>query len=239
MKKIIFLAELSTLNIYIMKYILVILFCIVSNLSFSQNDVECNERFTENTQYLFKKFVNSTVKFNDGVEIQANLNYNVIFEEMHFIDNDTIKALINTDIKYVILDKIKFHYINNSFYQEEYCNKNYKLIKQYNPDMSNLNNNVGAYGTSTATLAPNKINELEASVIVPDAFGVVLDDNAKEIKTNPKYYIVDSKNNMIFPTKNKIYKLSQKSKSEIETFIKENKINLDKKDDLIAILDFI
>lgn len=211
---------------------------IISLNLFSQENIY-NNKFTVNSQYLLVKFIDGKVKFNDGYEMNAKLNYNVLLEEMHFLKNDTIRTLTSNDIKYIILDKFKFISIDGKFIQDIYNTKDLKLIFQYNPDISSIGATKGAYGSSTETAATTKINSIPSQSMYNNGYVVLKDDDAEEIKTYPKYYIVNSNKNIISPTKKKIHKLSKKSKEDIEYFIKENRINFNNKEDLIKILDFL
>lgn len=218
--------------------IIVIIISLISLNLFSQESIY-NTKFTINSQYLLNKFISGKVIFNDNYENNSKLNYNVLLEEIHFLQNDTIKTLISNDIKYIILDKFKFISINNKYFQEIHKSKNLKLVFQYNADISSIGVNKGAYGTSTETAATTKLNSVPTQSMYNGGYVVLKDDNAKEIKTTPRYYIVTSNGKMISPTKKKIHKLSNKKKEEIETFIKTNNLKFTNKEDLIKILDFL
>lgn len=211
-------------------------FVIISNL-FSQ-DIVYSNKYTVNSQYIFSKFITGKIKFTDGCEMNANLNFNVLSEEIQYIENDTIKKLMNKEIRYVTLDTIKFIYFNSKYYQLAYQSDGFKLIFKYNPDLESIDANTGGYGTSTETTATNKMRYSNQKLFNDRVMNIENDDS-QEVKIHPTYYLLKNNKNIIKITKKKIYKLSKKSKTEIDKYIKTHKINLNNRDDLIELLKYI
>jgi hypothetical protein len=210
--------------------------CLV--ISFNSFTQELTPKITYNSQYLYEDFIDGIVELNDSSIVKTKLNYNIVQEEMHYKDNNIIKALVNKNIIAIYFQNIKFIYTNSKYYEEVSYHNNLKLLLFRKPNFSEANKIGGAYNTTSETSTSKRFSQVELA----NGTGsqqVDLPENVKEIKVANQFYILDSNNNLFMPSKSKLIKYSNKDKELIKKFIKENKLKLKKKEDLIKLLDFI
>ncbi len=208
-------------------------------LLFSQeNKCDINTQFAQNAQFFFNSFQDGTVVFRDNSKTNALLNYNVVTDDIYFINDNKYFSLDRNDIKYVAICDYRFYFNNTKVFELVYS-KNIKLLVQRNIDLEDLYDKKGAYGASS----PNTVGvDLQYANLVPmsedNSFIVNLrKENDKELDVISSFKI--KKGNKFFPaTKRTIFKIYKDQKDAIETYLDENNINFNKKDDLIKLLNY-
>lgn len=209
-----------------------------SSFLWSQEDL-ITPRLTTNSQYEYVKFTPGILYLNNDSTIETLLNYNVLTEEIHFLNKKVIQKINSNKIKYVSLNNSLYHSINSKIYKEIYKNDKYRLLYIKKPNLSDLNTVEGGYNITTETSSVKKLNNYTVNNASGSDFVVLKDDKGKKVKTSDQFYILNKKGRLIFATKNKIIKFSKKDKNEIKSFIKNNNLTTNNKDDLIKILDFM
>ena len=221
-----------------------LLFSIIINItSFSQNKdtkPKVNENFSIKSQYLFNTFVDGKIYFVDGTIKDKSLNYNVIVNEMHYIDNNILKTFSNYDFKNIIKITIKNHefIFNNHKLYEIIFSSDILLLKSREPIFKS---ETGAYGTSTNTSSVNKMIKvsIDAGSSINKTVLVNLGDKEKEEE-------IKIKESFKFLYKQKIHNASRrffynnfsKHKKNIKSYIKDNKINFGDTDKIIQIIKY-
>jgi hypothetical protein len=110
-----------------------------------------NEVLAFETQYLSESFLEGSVFYVDGTQSTGKLNYNLLVDEIHFIDqNNEIKALANQkDITHITLGNRVFRYTPKIGYAEEIVSNKAKLLLKRKVNVITETRYTGAYGTTT------------------------------------------------------------------------------------------
>ncbi|MGM0551357.1 MAG: hypothetical protein ACQESW_09775 [Bacteroidota bacterium] len=195
-----------------------------------------NDTFTLNAQYLYDEFQNGTIESKQGNQLEATLNYNVVKETVHFVKGGNILSISEPET----IDKIRFASkvfipVKNHFY-ELIEDGTLSILLRREPDLNELKKTTGAYGMDVVTgTAQNLDTYTEGSTsgsYIHHINNPQEDD--KEIPVTKQYYLM-YKGQAEPATVGRIRKLLDLSKKEVRTIIKEQKIDLDNKSDLIRL----
>lgn len=181
--------------------------------------------------YVLPAFVKGSVLMKSGKTQTAVINYNMITEEMIFENGTTRLAMNNLEkIDTIYLDSMKFVPHNKIFY-EVLINDKISLFKKHKSNLLQSGSPAG-YGGTSETSATTSISILAGSgalykLQLPKEYHVkdasqfwISRENTESIVTNQKQFL------KIFPEKTK----------ELEQFIKQNKLNVRKQEDLIILI---
>ncbi|MFP4024120.1 MAG: hypothetical protein ACLFVR_06295 [Thiohalospira sp.] len=215
---------------------LILTLALMQNFGFCQDkNSEINNRFTEQSLFLFNSFEEGIAFFKDGGIAKANYNYNVVNNEFCYLKNSNILIISNIEEldSIIIGDKI-FYYIDNKIL-ETICSNG---ITVFLNRKANIPSNApsGAYGTPSNTSSVSKKTSYYS-----DRSGDYVNlhnENDQEIPVSEKLYLLID-DELIFATKIRIYKKFKDHKSNIKSFIKENNINLQNRKDLIELASFL
>jgi hypothetical protein len=202
--------------------------------SFAQPPAKSSEKQT-GKMYYYPQFSPGIVKFKTG-QSSAKLNFNLMLQEMQFIDNkgDTLTIDNEQDVEVVTIGKDSFYY-NQGFLKLLSQYGDIKLaVKQKNK--IEKNEKKGVYGESYSS----------AAVVSYDTYHV---DKQSSVKLNSaegsfgntelSYYIADQGNNFILANKKNILKLFPKNKKQIEDFVAASNIDFSKEEHLKMLLYFV
>src|SRR5436305_8078222 len=92
--------------------------CFIIHNTFSQKEEwtvkageDIKESLPDSIKFLYPQFTSGLVYFKDGKISKAQLNYNLLVEEMQFIDNGNDTAIANeATIKFIAIDTDAFYY---------------------------------------------------------------------------------------------------------------------------------
>lgn len=221
----------------ILSFIVITAALISSNLANAQQD-KINTRFTDNSVFYFNSFENGIAYFNDGGISKANFNYNVVYNDICYIDNKQILVINNPEE----LDSIKienkiFRYIDGRVFETISSGKIPVLLGR-KPDLSTEKPS-GAYGTESTTSAASKKTSFytNATNYEGDHCNIGNEED-REIPILEKYYMLID-NELVLATKTQINKQFKNNKSDIKNFINENNINIRDKKDLVSLASFL
>lgn len=223
---------------------LIILFLMLNTLSlFSQEnqEIKVNTNFSLKSQYYYDTFIPGKIYFKDGREAHGELNYNVVVEEFHYIENDILRTFSEMDIrkisKIVINNKL-FIVKNLKVYEVIYSDKIMLLLRR-KAEKKDVNQNTGAYGTNSNTSTNQKITVLSHAIGHELEKGALV--NIKDEINNSEINLVESfnllYNNKLYPTNKKSFiEIYPDKEDEIKSYIKKEKIKLKKPEDIIKLI---
>jgi hypothetical protein len=182
--------------------------------------------------YVLPDFVEGSALMKNGKTQDAVMNYNMVTEEMIFEKGDTKLAMTNLEaVDTVYLGTRKFIPHGKVFYEVLLSDKISLFIK-HKCNLLQAGTPAG-YGGTSETSATTSISilvnsgsmyklQLPKEYRVKDAsqFWISM-DNSESIVTSQKQFL------KIFPEKSK----------ELEQFIKQNKLNVRKQDDLVILIN--
>lgn len=188
--------------------------------------------------YRFPAFQEAIIHYNASSPARGKLNYNQLLGEMHFIDpkGDTL-ALDNVYlIKFVALGNVKFYYNpeSKSFGEEigDYNTVKLLIMHKFKPTDKESGVAYNQYSNTSATTN-------YSSIATGTGQMQMLNINEYLILAKRASYFLFDRNNQFYPaTKSSIFRTFSKHKSTVESFIKENRIDLQKEEDLKKLLGF-
>ena len=186
--------------------------------------------------FRYPRFTPGSVYFKDGKVSNAALNLNLLNGEMQFISpsNDTMALADEGLIKYIVINADTFYY-SKVFIECIYSNTEAKLGKIEAIKPVNLKK-TGAYGQVSSV---SSINSASSFYNANSSVAKLGEEKEIALHKETVYFIGDEFNRFLPVMKKNIYEMFNTRNTSIETFIKENKIELDKEEDLVKLVDFL
>ncbi|HAF29930.1 MAG TPA: hypothetical protein DCG75_12885 [Bacteroidales bacterium] len=197
-----------------------------------------NTRFSENSMFLFNSFEEGVAYFNDEGISKSKFNYNVVYNDLCYINNTQILVITNVEE----LDSIKigskaFIWKNKKTYERVSSGKISVLLSRKAKLSSNKPS--GAYGTESTTSAVSKKTSFYTGKGIWGGENCNLNNITDiEIPIIENFYLLIN-DEIVLATKSKINKYFKNHKDSIKEFINKNSINLKDKNDLIVFTKFL
>ena len=148
---------------------------------------------------------NKTYKFSKA-------NYNIALDKFVVkISKDTLLAIDNSKVKFILFDDNKFERINKKYY-ERLSEGNLNLLKEYDVEIKE--------GLKDAI---SKIKVTEDKYVIKSTYYIKTDDNLEKIKPNKRSF-------------NKIFE--EQNKKRVKKFMKQHSLSFKKDNDLKKILKY-
>lgn len=197
--------------------------------------------------YRFPEFRPGSVRFYSGKEIAAKLNYNLLYREIHFLNEkgDTLALQQEPFFKLVKIGEETFYFMpDEGFLELVSIYPSIKLgrkqsLEPYKPDP--VDRGWGSYAPSAVS------NGNSAGDVSRDAYKYQVSYKeyySREVPQNIKiaeknsFFFID-KNNHLHPAKKRnILSFFPKYRRTIKRFLRENKISFNREEDLKELLKF-
>ena len=183
--------------------------------------------------FLFPRFTKSTIKFKSGNTKTATLNYNIVDQEMVFMQPDAYMVLDNPElIDTVYIDNRKFIPFKKAFY-ELLLDGHVSLFIQHKINLE-IPGTATGYGATSKTLAPSEFKQIygprgSVDLRLPDEYKI----------TDDSYYWIRRDMNMEkFSNKRQFLKLFKNKEKKINEFADRNNIDFQKTSDVIRLVDY-
>ena len=184
-------------------------------------------------QYLYPEFSKADVLMKGGRTNTAQMNYNIVTEKMVFISNDNYYDMTNPEqADTVYINGTKFVPVGKAFY-EVLVSKPIALYYQHKGNLMSAGKPVG-YGGTSQTSSSTYISNIELSgrqtnLPLPKDF-IVNPAPVFWIRTGDKWsdFINEKQFLSLFPEKS----------SQIKSYIKENRIKIDKPENLARLVKY-
>lgn len=185
-------------------------------------------------QYLFSEFTSCEVLMKGGKINSPVMNYNTVTEKMVFLSNDKYYDMTNPEaVDTVIINDSKFIPVGKAFF-EVLVTKPIALLIQHKGNLMSAGKPVG-YGGTSQTASTNYISNIELSGIQTN---LVL---PKDYIVNPApvYWIRTGEKWSDFINEKQFISLFPDKSAQIKSFIKENRIKIDKPENLIRLVRYV
>lgn len=208
-----------------------------SAIAQESNTLRTNQLKNTLPGFLNQKYEVGSVYFKDGSVVNALLNFNRLTNQVYFISkNNETMVLANPEKVYMVSIAKDTLFIDGTIV--------FRKISEYGA-APNLfarqeikyvgKENVGPYGSYSEVSTVNAASTYSTDDQITKYLN--LDENSLYKVTN-FYYLNDGANNF-YPVKKKhLKKIFPQHEKEINDFIKTEKIDLDKKDDLMKLLQY-
>lgn len=223
------------------KILLPIFLFLFSFTSFAQNVERVRvtspelQPFLEKERYKYPTFVSSRIFLNNGDTAIGRINLNYFDQTMRFINEkkDTVAIRNEKDIKYITAGTDTFFY-DNGFYEWAASSATARLAVKHKIKLLERNT-IGAFGTSSPAKNIQTVDKILG------AGSYELSQNEELIFSKETTYYISPikglKNNFVVVTKNSLDNLFPEK--NVQEFIKENKLNLNKEEDLIDVFIYL
>ena len=196
-----------------------------------------DEGLTSAEIYHYPQFTKGEVFFKDGTKASAKMNYTRLFDQMLFIDRkgDTLALANETTIKFIALDQDTFYY-DEGYIRIIGDNHSVKLAEKQIWAVADIRK-PGPHNTSTSTIGVTSVRTFrQGNDVVRNH--LTLDEDIV-LRKEIWYYFGDEYNDFVRAGKKGLFELFNKKQRSIENYLKENKVNFDKKDDIEKLFQFV
>lgn len=183
--------------------------------------------------FLFAEFSRATIKLKAGNEYAATINYNLIDEEMVFLQGDTYMVLENPlEIDTITVGDRLFVPFSKGFYELIY-HDSMMVFMQHKSNTEPVGK-PGAYGTTSQTSTGYYRQQLygpmgSVKLNVPDNFKVTADD---------QYWVTKNKDMEKFNNKKQFLKIFKDKEQELNKYFNAQKVDFKKQEDVVKLVDY-
>ena len=191
------------------------------------------DNFPPAIRYLYPQFAEGQIVLRNNQSLACMINYNMLQDEMEFIqDNDTLAFVRKRDLKYIITENDTFTY--NSGYVKFICGQE---VKVYCKEKINLKDILkkGAMGVVNRSAAIESCGSMDSQTISYDLAA----SEDMVFKREVSYYITTSSGVLEQFKKQNVLKQFSNHKAEIQKYLKSNKINFQKHEDVIKFAEYL
>ena len=185
--------------------------------------------------YQYSQFVMGKVYFKSGDSTTAKLNHHKFLDQMQFIDlkGDTLNIANAPTIRFIHINNDIFYYDEGWIRQISDINGIKLAIKQTLRILEK--NKVGGYGTASPTSAI-------------DSYGVLIDQKGMynltpredvTLTKKTQYYFGNKYNEFFGATRKNLLRQFSKQSRTLDTYLKDNDVDLNKREDLEKLLQFL
>ncbi len=209
------------------------LFCLVIFVYASSSTIAQLDTANNLSNFLLPRFTKSIIKFKSGQSKTAVINYNVVDQEMVFLQNDIYMVLEDPQqIEVVYIDDRKFVPFKTGFYELVVSGPS-SLYIQHKSIVEYLGTPTG-YGATTKTSEPSYVRQIygnmgSINLRIPDDF---------KVTENSEYWIEKENKMEKFSGKRQFLKIFNNKEKEINQFIDRNNINFKKNADIINLVNY-
>ena len=198
------------------------------------------DNFPPAVRYMYPQFVEGQVVLQNGLFSDCMVNYNMLHDEMEFIqDNDTVTIIRKRELQYVIAENDTFIYMSGymknvpGYMKHIYGQK----LKIYCKDKINLKDILkrGAMGSVNRTAAIASFSDFDQQTI---PYNLIVPEDYV-FKREIAYYIATSSGSFEPFKKKNILKLFSFHKAEVQKYLKVNKTNFEKEEDVIKLAEYL
>lgn len=198
-----------------------------------------NDVLSTSDIYYYPQFTNGKVFFRDGSRAGAKMNYTRLYDQVLFIDpkGDTLALADEKTIKFITVDK------DTLYYDEGYV----RLIAKYGDAklaekqiwvVADVRR-IGTHGTPKTSVAITTLSNYSDDVTGSARSYNFLINEDIILRKETQYYFGDENNHFARSGKKKLMLLFPKDQLSLENYLKENKVDFDKKDDLEKLAQFL
>ena len=230
-----------------MKVLLLLLFILIGYCGLSAQDSivtikagnKVRDVLTPADIFYYPQFTSGKVFFRDGRKAMAMMNFTRLYDEMLFINpkGDTLAVADEKTIKFIVVDQDTFYY-DEGYVRIIVDYGDVKLAEKQIWVVADTRK-IGTHNKSTSTVAITPLSNYSDDGIARAKSYDLLINEDMVIRKETQYYFGDQNNHFVRAGKKKLLLLFPKEQLDLENYLKENKVNFDKKDDLKKLAQFL
>ena len=202
---------------------------------YERKTVHSGESLSAISYYLFPSYEDAAVIFKNGKSGRSKMNFNLLLCQMRYINShgDTLYIAEPADIESITFDSTSF-FFDEGYYQIVAMTDSVKLAVLRKVSFSPVK--IGAFGLQ------NRIGngiQSYSSFLVP-GIGVTEMKVAEDLDINTEItcFLIDANGSRLKASKAVFMQLFSKYRNQIKTYLKENKTNFNKENDLERLFNF-
>ncbi len=230
-----------------MKALLMWLFILLSNSYLAAQDstlvtIKAGNRVDDVLKpadiFYYPQFTNGQVFFRDGSKALGKMNYSRLFDQVLFIGpkGDTLALADEKTIKFIAIGQDTF------FYDEGYIRliENSGVVKLAEKQIWVVADvrKIGTHNRPTSTVAVTSFSTYADVIGRAKSYDLLINEDIV-IRRETYYYFGDEYNKFARAGKKRLLLLFPKEQMNLENYLKENKVNFDKRDDLEKLAQFL
>jgi hypothetical protein len=231
----------------IMKACLLLLFIFTGYFNLSAQDstlvtIKAGNRvkdvLTPTDIYYYPQFTNGKVFFRNGEKAAAKMNYTRLFDQILFISpkGDTLAVANEKTIKFIVVDQDTF-YFDEGYVRVIADHSVVKLGEKQIWIVADIRK-IGTHNRPTSTVAVESFSTYTDGTDAAKSHDLLINEDIV-LRKETQYFFGDEYNHFVRAGKKKLLLLFPKDEQGIENYLKENKIDFDKKDDLEKLAQFL
>ena len=188
--------------------------------------------------YHYPQFTNGKVFLRDGTKAAGKMNYNRLYGQMLFINpiGDTLALADEKNIKFIVIDKDTFYY--DGGYLRLMANGGVvKLTEKQIWVLADIRK-IGTHNRPTTTVAVTSFSSYTDGRDAAKSKDLIMNEDVV-LRKETQYYFGDKYNLFVPVSKKGLLQLFPKEQQEIDHYLKENKVNFNKKDDVEKLYQFL
>jgi hypothetical protein len=189
--------------------------------------------FPVTVRYRYPEFVAGKIMFKNGTVNSPRLNYNLLLDEMEFIQaKDTLALVRKKEIRYIAVEVDTFYYDNG--FLEQLSGGTVRVCLRQRIKLKEVLKQ-DPYGTSSSGSASTSYG-----VLPTDANFYKLTPNEDMVfQKTREYYLLSPGNEFVQFRKKTVLQLYPQKNAEIQKYIKSNKVDFDSRDDLLRFAEYL
>ena len=188
--------------------------------------------------YHYPQFTNGKVFLRDGTKAAGKMNYNRLYGQMLFINpiGDTLALADEKNIKFIVIDKDTFYY--DGGYLRLMANGGVvKLTEKQIWVLADIRK-IGTHNRPTTTVAVTSFSSYTDGRDAAKSKDLIMNEDVV-LRKETQYYFGDKYNLFVPASKKGLLQLFPKEQQDIDNYLKENKVNFNKKDDVEKLYQFL
>ena len=188
--------------------------------------------------YHYPHFTNGKVFLRDGTKAAGKMNYNRLYGQMLFINpiGDTLALADEKNIKFIVIDKDTFYY--DGGYLRLMANGGVvKLTEKQIWVLADIRK-IGTHNRPTTTVAVTSFSSYTDGRDAAKSKDLIMNEDVV-LRKETQYYFGDKFNLFVPASKKGLLQLFPKEQREIDNYLKETKVNFNKKEDVEKLYQFL
>jgi hypothetical protein len=228
---------IQNLKFKIQNYLSAVLFLCSGSMFAQQQQIVAQEEVPVSIQYIFPEFTAGRVLYKNGVSAEGKLNYNMLLEEMMFVDDANRQMVMDNvkEVNMVTIDGRRFYPYGSQKFAEELTGGAVRLRVLRRGSLMKHSKEAG-YGSSSATSAIDSYSSISGAANQKAA----LTEKGNVLVTVSRIYYLVSSGGKYTAVKNQKTFIRQfpTFKTEIENFTKDQSVDFANQKDLISLLAY-
>ena len=188
--------------------------------------------------YFYPHFTTGQIVFKEGKKVVVDMNYSRLFDQMLYINQkgDTLALADEKTIKFIAILQDTFYY-DDGYIRIITDNDFVKFAEKQVWIVADIRK-IGTHNRPSNTVAITSLTAYTDGTDAAKSKDLILNEDIV-LRKETQYYFGNAYNKFVRAGKKKILGLFPKEEISIENYLKKNKVNFDKKEDLEKLARFL